>query len=100
VQSKREDTKLKMKHLLIIFSFFLFVAFENCNAQIGSKQFIVRLSQFTQPNLTSGEFRCVGTKIASRSIVAPASCVLIDAPMEIAVTEIIADDSGSSVGKY
>jgi hypothetical protein len=82
-----------MKNLLIILAVFLLIASDQCSGQRGLR-FVVKLGQFTQPNLGDAIVRCVGTVIGRRHILAPANCVDVEKPMEIAVIQEMKETSG------
>jgi hypothetical protein len=65
-----------------------------CQGQTGTSRFVVQLGQFRQPDLSDAILRCVGTVISARHILAPASCVRVQAPLEIAVIQQMYNDVG------
>lgn len=73
--------KLKVSYIIIAF---LALTHSSCGQSLDSR-FIVLLGHFTQPFLNETVIHCAGTLVSQQHILTTASCVIVEAPVEVAV---------------
>ena len=84
----------------LIFAILLLVQQSFAQFPVFFPRFIVNVKEFTVPDVSEANFRCVGSVISDRHVLTTSSCVQVGADKAVAVEAVATTGSASVICKF